>query len=292
MIEYVPFPVVKYFDIENIYTVYYFSIKNDFVEEEEHHDFWELIYADSGKIYLSADDETIYLREGDIFIHKPNQSHSLRGDNQNSPRIFIASFECHSPEMLFFVNKLFRADETDKKLIHSIIASAKSTFEWVENKPDFHPIVKIENAFPGNMQILSNTLELLLLNIYAEKQSKIIRPFLSKELYDDSVIVSVIDFLDSNIFNEFTVSDIAKKLNFSVSHLSSYFKTKTHYSITEYFNLLKLEKAKILLKEANKNIAEVSRELNYCDQHYFSTVFKKYMKMTPREYRKTVLKIK
>ncbi len=288
--SHIPFAVKKYFEIENIYSVYYFNINQDFIEEPEHHDFWELIYADSGKIYVCADDETIYLREGDVFIHKPNQKHSLRGDNQNSSRIFITSFECHSPEMLFFVNKLFRANEQDRSLIHSIISAAKSTFEWIENKPEIHPLVKLKNAFPGNMQVLSNTIELLLLDIYSQKQSQIIRPFLFKELYDDPIIISVIDFLDNSIFSEFTTADVAKKLNFSVSYLSSYFKNQTHYSITEYFNMLKLEKAKILLKEANKSIAEVSRELNYCDQHYFSTVFKKYMKMTPMEYKKTVLK--
>lgn len=288
MTNYVPFPVQKYFEISNIYSVYYFSIQHDFFEEEEHHNFWELIYADAGRIFITADDETIYLQEGDIFIHKPNQKHALRGDNQNSSRIFIVSFECQSPDMLYFVNKLLKATDTDRAFIRSILTVAKSTFEWVENKPLIHTLTKLENAFPGNFQILSNTIELLLLNIYSQTQSKNIRPYLSKDLFDDPVIVSVIDYLENHIFEDFTTNDIAKTLNFSVSRITSYFKTRTHYSIIEYFNILKIEKAKILLKDTNKNIAQISRELNFCDQHYFSTVFKKYMKITPREYKKIV----
>lgn len=288
MPEFKPFPVNKLFEISTIYTIYFFSLQDDFLEEEEHHNFWELIYAHTGKIYIKADDETIYLQEGDIFIHKPNQRHALFGDNKNSSRIFIASFECQSPDMLYFVNKLLKATDANRALIQSIISVAKSTFEFVENTSGIHNPILLENSFPGNLQILSSKIEQLLLNIYSQNRTKNIRPYLSKDSFNDPIIVFVIDFLDSHIFEDFTTKDIAKALNFSVSHITSYFKTRTHYSIIEYFNILKIEKARTLLKDASMNIAQISRELNFCDQHYFSTVFKKYMKMTPREYRRIV----
>ena len=61
MTNYVPFPVQKYFEISNIYSVYYFSIQHDFFEEEEiEDDFEEEEFAEACKEddmeYVNPDD--------------------------------------------------------------------------------------------------------------------------------------------------------------------------------------------------------------------------------------------
>lgn len=286
---YHPYKISRCFEITNLYTIHYLELNKDFYEDPEAHDFWELVYADIGKLYLETDDETIYLQEGDIYIHRPNQSHRFHGDRINASRVFIISFDCVSSEMFFFINKLFKAGREEQRLIGTIIATARETFEKTENHPEMTGLVPTEHPAAGGEQIIADCAELILLSIYSARNAEHIRPYLSKQLLEDPLVLSIVEQLESALFGEITVKEIARTANYSVSFISSYFRERTHYTISEYYNILKIEYAKNMLQESGKNIDQISRELNFCNQHYFSTIFRKYVKMTPSEYRKSVL---
>jgi len=66
--------------------------------------------------------------------------------------------------------------------------------------------------------------------------------------------------------------------------MSRTFKEATGYTIIEYFNKLKIDKAKELLIEGNKKIREVAQELGFVDEFYFSRTFKKAEGMNPSEF--------
>lgn len=67
-----------------------------------------------------------------------------------------------------------------------------------------------------------------------------------------------------------------------VKHFKKAFgKTPYEYQIDE-----KLSSAKLILKNTNLPICEIAERLGYCDQHYFSNLFKKKCGVSPSEYRK------
>ena len=55
-------------------------------------------------------------------------------------------------------------------------------------------------------------------------------------------------------------------------------------SVMNYCILLKIEKAKKLIAEGNKNINEIAEILDFNSVQYFSTQFKKITKMTPSQF--------
>ncbi len=91
--------------------------------------------------------------------------------------------------------------------------------------------------------------------------------------------------MESNIQSTFKLNELAKHFEFSPSHFSKTFKLRTQYSPIDYFIHLKIQHACQLLVFSNMRIFEIGRELGYEDQFYFSRVFKKAMKVSPREYR-------
>lgn len=286
---YLPSHIQKCFEITDVYTIHYLSLAEDFCEEFESNNFWELVFADVGKFYIDSDSDTVYLQEGDIYISKPNQPHRCCGNFVNRSHLFVISFDCSSPEMLFFTNKLFRVTEEEKQIIGKIIQVAKATYDNIENNPTMTKLSRISNAGIGNEQIISNNAELLLLSLFVRSQKSVLRPLLSKTLTDDALIAAVVDFLESHLADDIRVSDVARHANYSVSFLSTYFKERTHYTVSEYHNILKIERSKAELKNTDLSIEEISSRLNFCNQHYFSTIFKKYVKMTPSDYRKSIL---
>lgn len=80
---------------------------------------------------------------------------------------------------------------------------------------------------------------------------------------------------------------IAVRLGISKSHFCRIFKEFTGYRPFEYMNLLRIQKGKELLKDSRMSIQEIAGAVGYESHSYFSMLFKRYVGMTPGEYRKS-----
>lgn len=81
------------------------------------------------------------------------------------------------------------------------------------------------------------------------------------------------------------ISDIAKALGISESHLSRILKKETGESIQEYSMHMRIEKAENLLKYSEASLTEISEYLCFSSQSHFGKVFKVHKNMTPKQYR-------
>lgn len=88
-----------------------------------------------------------------------------------------------------------------------------------------------------------------------------------------------------NIHKNIDTKEIAAKLGISYSLFRKVFKEYTGYAPSQYFQELKLRKAKELLAETNHSVKEIAYELNFSSYEYFLSFFKKRVGITPLEYR-------
>ena len=88
-----------------------------------------------------------------------------------------------------------------------------------------------------------------------------------------------------NIHKNIDIKGIAANLGISYSLFRKAFKEYTGYAPAQYFQELKLRRAKQLLAETNYSIKEISYELNFSSYEYFLSFFKKRVGVTPMEYR-------
>ena len=98
-------------------------------------------------------------------------------------------------------------------------------------------------------------------------------------------ILGTILSLAQNINKNIDIKEIAINLGISYSLFRKVFKEYTGYAPAQYFQELKLRKAKELLAETNHSIKEISYELNFSSYEYFLSFFKKRVGLTPMEYR-------
>jgi AraC-like DNA-binding protein len=99
----------------------------------------------------------------------------------------------------------------------------------------------------------------------------------------DLRIQTVIDFMSVNLHRRFALTQLAKVVNLSPSHLSRLFKTQTGVSPGEYLINLRMEKAGQLLAGT---IKESTAEVGYHNKSNFVVQFKKHFGLPPSEYRK------
>lgn len=99
---------------------------------------------------------------------------------------------------------------------------------------------------------------------------------------------AVIDYIDSHLLEFLTVEGIADRFKVSTSHLSRIFREHTGVTLVEYINIRKVEEAQYYLRFSTKRISEISEEFHFCNQSYFTRIFKKYTGETPRRFRNSL----
>lgn len=108
-----------------------------------------------------------------------------------------------------------------------------------------------------------------------------------KPAQSNPIIKKACEYVLGNIEQDITLLSIAEYLNISKNYFCSLFKQETGYNFLEYVTKIKMEWAKMLLKEGNYKTYEVSEMLGYREASYFSRLFRKYTNQSPAEYRKS-----
>lgn len=99
-------------------------------------------------------------------------------------------------------------------------------------------------------------------------------------------IIRAVDYIICNIHSRVLLADVAEYLKISPAYLSRLFKNETGIVFGEYVNKIKIEEAASLLLYTEYNDTEISNLLAFSSQSYFIKMFKKYIGMTPKQYKK------
>ncbi len=92
-------------------------------------------------------------------------------------------------------------------------------------------------------------------------------------------------FIEKSLHTKFNAQMVADHLHIPLYRLNREYKQDTGITITQYIHSQILSKASIMLLLTKKTIKEISYELGFTDEFYFSRFFKKEMNYSPREYR-------
>ncbi|MGM9925404.1 MAG: helix-turn-helix domain-containing protein [Bacillus sp. (in: firmicutes)] len=107
------------------------------------------------------------------------------------------------------------------------------------------------------------------------------------DITKNPALVKMIDFIVANCCNNITVSDAAAYMNFSVTYFSRLFKKETGRSYVDYVAFLKIFKSLPLLRRTNHTIEQIAAETGFNTPNYYSSTFKRYVGLSPSEYRAT-----
>ena len=93
------------------------------------------------------------------------------------------------------------------------------------------------------------------------------------------------NFMWNNYMKKLTLNEIAGQVHLNPQYFSVLFKRETGESVTTYLTNVRVDHAKLLLKDTSIPINEVARRVGYDDPDYFSRLFRKASGTTPRQYR-------
>ena len=95
-----------------------------------------------------------------------------------------------------------------------------------------------------------------------------------------------IEFMRGHLREKLNIATLAALVNLSRSHYTTLFRRMTGYAPLNYLNHLRLQRAVELLNTTDLPIKQISDQLGFSDQFYFSRAFNKIYNHSPSEHRR------
>ena len=99
-------------------------------------------------------------------------------------------------------------------------------------------------------------------------------------------IYEAIDFIRNNYMEKINIPDLGKMSGLSTSSFERQFKSHFQMTPLKYIRRMRINKACDLLESTSKPVSEIALEVGFCDQSYFTSEFRKSMKISPSKFRK------
>lgn len=103
----------------------------------------------------------------------------------------------------------------------------------------------------------------------------------------DNIIDSIVHYIKHNYMGNIKLETIAPLFGYNSSYLGKIFNKKMGMSFNAYIDSVRIEESKKLLEHETLKVYEIAERVGYQNVDYFHMKFKKYMNMSPAEYRKT-----
>ncbi len=124
-----------------------------------------------------------------------------------------------------------------------------------------------------------------------EAYAKRMRSIRKKTMYSKAIILCL-EYIYTNLHTKITLEVLAERANLSPTYLSKLFHKEVGVSVSQYITQKRIEAAEKMLRYTEFSSAEIANCLCFCSESHFISTFKRYVKVTPREYREQQFRAK
>lgn len=248
------------------------------------HDCLEINFVISGSGINVIDDISYTMNKGDLFIIN-NLSHHMSLSN-SSLKMNIITF---NPDLIFINDT---RDLEYLKVFYKKLSSKNNKIVLSESNLTtiFDLFSKMEREYKEKkigykLFIRAQLMELLAI-IYRENKANMDSVSISKEQSSYERIRESIEYINHNYFKSLTLEEIASKSNMSKNYFCKVFKEVMQMTTIQYIDLIRINKATLLLRVSIKSILDIAYDCGYNNLTSFNAAFKKVCNETPSSYRK------
>jgi two-component system response regulator YesN len=197
--------------------------------------------------------------------------------------------------------KIISGDEREVSII------INELIEWIQNNHSsteemcrkvFEMMVFLKRSLSMETKLSFSTVDDFMENILEMKSAEMLRGYsyeIIKQMMNELrssmssrtvlLVNKACEYVRENFTRDLTLEDAAAVAGISQYYLSKVFKQVKQMNFVDYLSMVRIKKAKELLKNPSLSINEVSSMVGYSDANYFSRVFKKIEKISPSDYR-------
>ncbi|MGF1636678.1 MAG: GlxA family transcriptional regulator, partial [Cyclobacteriaceae bacterium] len=110
--------------------------------------------------------------------------------------------------------------------------------------------------------------------------------FRGQKHHDDGMVLKVQQILETQYAGQININNLSDSLAANRRTLERRFRAATGNSIVQYLQRVRTESAKMILEQKTTNVADAMYSVGYNDHKAFREIFKKYVGISPMEYKK------
>jgi AraC-like DNA-binding protein/mannose-6-phosphate isomerase-like protein (cupin superfamily) len=222
------------------------------------HPYFELIFFIEGKAKIDAGPDVIDISLFDVLVYPPGLLHKEQLDG-----------ECRQEIICMWVD-LGPCPAFDHAIkLKDLRGTMRELFE----------IIYLE--FTGNRAFADDVIASCLRTLFLLIKQSYYEP--SHE--NDSQVERCLSYIHEHYTANFDSETLAQTISVSPSYLFRIFKRKMQVTPMHYRNLVRIDKAKLLLLDRRLTMEEIAWHVGFEDSKYFSRIFKKEEGLSPSEFR-------
>lgn len=281
--------VINAFAVDAIVTVYHFRVPDaepdsTAADRDVSYDFWQLYYVEQGKYVCQIDGKQLTLQPGQLLLCEPGKVR--RTLLQRAALVGIISFRCGSADMALLKNTPISLSAEMKKDLMGLLRAGSEMFTPVADPRRFIGQELRAGVSGHQLQVLKNRLELLLIDMHDSLNRRHSGEAMSRNQknYYDQQFAAIGAFLRENLHRDMTVAEICEHTGLSDNTVKRVCRYAVGSGVIHYFLTLKMEKAKEMILQTDRNVTEIAQYLGFSGVHYFSRLFKRFTGLSPRQY--------
>lgn len=243
---------------------------------------FEFVRVISGNLLLTINEQDIQMSEGTVafvpsgFLHSytPEEGciydcivldSNMLTNKSDSCRKFIRKIMNHEIEIQMYYNKTFS----------DICQSVWNLFDALAYRTEGYELIVQGSLYQFfgiaiSQNYKASTSTHTLQNLKRIKQIK-----------------RALEFIESAYTQPLTLKELSASAQMSPKYFCQCFREMTHRTPIDYLNYYRIERACLLLSTSNQSITEVAYNTGFNDLSYFIKMFKKYKRVTPKQYVRT-----
>ncbi|MDD4699574.1 MAG: AraC family transcriptional regulator [Oscillospiraceae bacterium] len=239
------------------------------------HDRVELLLIDEGEMHVTCDDVKYIAKKGDIVIINPRQLHNADAGNDGVKYRVI----------MFELSLMSDSSPGNNKNIDPLLQNRIRFVNLVRDEE----IKKYIDYITEELERESDANSLFVKGYVYCILGVLFRNYVNNKYIYSSVsekINDVIDYIQDNFDKPLSTASIADMFSYEESYFCRKFKSQIGLSPVEYIRILRLQKAKKLLKTSNQTVNEIATACGYESASYFIRCFRKHYDVSPTEFRR------
>jgi AraC-like DNA-binding protein len=237
------------------------------------HDDYILLYCAGGKGHLVTDSYQGQINRGELFILPPGERHRYEADSSEPWTLFWCHFRGELAPSYF--EHFYQHDSALVIEAHDIhvLASFREMVQLARHSFTVEAFIHVGSVLK---QLLTS------IERIASDRHK-------RRMGIDLVAIQA--YMHQNINKPITLQELSELSRLTKYHFSRRYHELTGFAPLQHFIYLKVEHSCYLLEQTKLSISDIAYQLGYDDALYFSRVFKKQMKLSPSQYRKSLLAV-
>ncbi|MBR6410434.1 MAG: AraC family transcriptional regulator [Clostridia bacterium] len=248
------------------------------ISEHAHWDYFELTVVTSGEGIVETNGISVPVKRDDIYVSFPLDRHRISVPDNTTMHYDFFAFFVHDTELFGELqNIILQYGDPTKRVIKNgqlkqLVSSA--IYEMSEDK-------MLKSAY---LETLFRQIVIQIIRSFSNQSSTAAVP-----VNKDELCYQIMGYITANIYSIRSLQQITEELKYDYTYLSKVFKKNTSQTISDYYNLRRLETACTLIRETDLSFTQIAAKLNYSSVYSFSKAFKKHYRIAPMDYRKSVL---